>query len=262
MVKGRPTTKQQVSWLLATATITFCATSIMAPTALAQAAIDGPFEGPFEGPREVPFLPAPEVTPPPPPVTPPPPPPLVFPTTPPGVFRPPIVVPTDVTSPLVSGVPFTPSANAALNGIQKLQEQSFPRENPKSDDPDGILVKWLPDTIYTKPQNNIVKLTSGQILISIKSPARQASLITAFGTVALTANADILASFEDGVLRLKNMDGVGLKVKVKLSSGHFAGQKPIIVSVAPGYEFTASDHVLKRSELRPKDGIADDLSKC
>jgi hypothetical protein len=256
MVKGRPTTKQQVSWLLATATITFCATSIMAPTALAQAAIDGPFEGPFEGPREVPFLPPPEVTPPPPPVTPPPPPPLVFPTTPPGVFRPPIVVPTDVTSPLVSGVPFTPSANAALNGIQKLQEQSFPRENPKSDDPDGILVKWLPDTIYTKPQNNIVKLTSGQILISIKSPARQASLITAFGTVALTANADILASFEDGVLRLKNMDGVGLKVKVKLSSGHFAGQKPIIVSVAPGYEFTASDHVLKRSELRPKDGIA------
>ncbi|MFA7335181.1 MAG: hypothetical protein WC028_00250 [Candidatus Obscuribacterales bacterium] len=257
MVQGYRATKQQVSWFLANVVATICAISLSQPAALAQAALDVPFDGPFDVPYDGPFVP-PVVTPPTPPapVIPPPPPPLIFPTTPPGVFRPPIVVPTDVTSPFISGVPFNPAASSALNGIQKLQEQSFPRENPKADDPDGILVKWLPDTIYTKPQNNIVKLTSGQILISIKSPARQASLITAFGTIALTANADILASFEDGVLRLKNMDGVGLKVKVKLSSGHFAGQKPIIVSVAPGYEFTASDHVLKRSELRPKDGIA------
>jgi hypothetical protein len=258
MVQGHRTTKQQVSWLLACAAVTFCTFSASEPAALAQASLDGPFEGPMldEGPilDRLPVIP-----PAPPPVIPQPAaptPPLAFPTTPPGVFRPPIVVPTDVTSPQISGVAFNPAASSALNGIQKLQEQSFPRENPKADDPDGILVKWLPDTIYTKLQNNIVKLTSGQILISIKSPARQASLLTAFGTIALTANADILASFENGILRLKNMDGVGLKVKVKLSSGHFAGQKPIIVSVAPGYEFTASDHVLTRPELRPKDGIA------
>jgi hypothetical protein len=248
MVQGHRTTKQQVSWFLASAAVIIFAISLSQPAALAQAALDVPFDGPM---FDEPILDRSPIIPPaPPPVIPQPAapaPPIAFPTAPPGVFRPPIVVPTDVTSPLISGVPFNPAASSALNGIQKLQEQSFPRENPKADDPDGILVKWLPDTIYTKPQNNIVKLTSGQILISIKSPARQASLITAFGTIALTANADILASFEDGVLRLKNMDGVGLKVKVKLSNGHFAGQKPIIVSVAPGYEFTASDHVLTRS---------------
>ncbi len=224
--------------------------------AWSQANLDSFFDGPFEGP----LPPAPptnvDLT----PVSPPPPPPsvppLVLPPVSSGPFRPPVVVPTDVTNNFFTGGQMPPAASSALNGIQRLPERFFPRETPREDDPEGILVKWLPGTIFTRPQNNIVKLTSGEVLISIKNPATRANLVTPFGTIALDASADIIASFENGLLRIKNMDGLGMKVKIKLDQGCFANQKPIVISLAPGYEFTAGDHTLARNELKPKDGIA------
>lgn len=237
--------------------MTLCLSLAFAGPAWSQGNLDSFFDGPYEGPLDLPPEPprnenfAP-VSPPPPPSTPP----VVLPPLGSGPFRPPVVVPTDVTNNFFTGGQMPPAANSALNGIQRLPERFFPRETPKEDDPEGILVKWLPGTIFTRPQNNIVKLTSGEVLISIKNPATRANLLTPFGTIALDASADIIASFENGVLRLKNMDGLGMKVKIKLDQGCFANQKPILVSLAPGYEFTAADHTLARTELKPKDGIA------
>lgn len=224
--------------------------------------IDGPFDGPFDGPIiETPTDSLPPYIPPPspPPVVPDPPPTssfpsFTFPILP--TFRPPVVVPTDVTSAANYQQLNAPMANAALNGIQKIPPSLVPKEPPAPDNPDGILVKWAPGTIYKMIQNNVVELVSGELLISIKSPASHAHIITPFGKLALDANSDILVSFENGVLRLKNLDGVGMKVKAKLDQGPFAGKSIKAVTVAPGYEFTAADHVLSRSELRPKDGVA------
>jgi hypothetical protein len=175
-------------------------------------------------------------------------------------FRPGVVVPTDVTNLTYSGAAMNPAnllgPNIALNGIQRLDDKSFPRHEPKSDDDGGILVKWRPETIFVRPQNNIVKLTSGEVLISVKAPAKQANLITPIGKVALVANSDILASFEKGIFRVKNVDGCGLKVKIRLDNGPMFSVKPIVVAVAPGYEFTAANHKLTRIEMKPRDGIA------
>ncbi len=196
------------------------------------------------------------------------PPPVVFtPPPPPRVpFVPPIMVPTDVTNNIYSGAQsdirlanaqaVAQYHNQALNGLIPIIENQFPQGTPKQDDPEGIVVKWLPESIFSRPQNNVVVLDSGEILVSIKSPAKHAAILTPFGKIALGANADVLVSYKDGVLRLKNMDGLGTKVMVRLSDGNFAGQKPILVSVAPGYEFIAADHKLTRFDLRPKDGIA------
>lgn len=196
------------------------------------------------------------------------PPPVVF-TPPPAPrtpFVPPIMVPTDVTNNTYSGAQsdirlanaqaVAQYHNQALNGLTPIKENQFPQGTPKQDDPEGIVVKWLPESVFSKPQNNVVVLESGEILVSLKSPARHAAILTPFGKIALSANADVLVSYKDGVLRLKNMDGLGTKVMVKLFEGSFAGAKPILVSVAPGYEFIAADHKLNRFDLRPKDGIA------
>lgn len=147
-------------------------------------------------------------------------------------------------------------SNPALNGIQKLNEGAFPRHEPHEDNDGGILVKWRPETIFVRPQNNVVNLTSGEVLISVKAPAKQANLNTPIGKVALVANSDILASFNNGIFRVKNVDGCGLKVKIKMDGGALFSNKPYVVSVAPGYEFTAANHKLSRVEMRPRDGIA------
>ena len=179
--------------------------------ALAQ---NGPF---FDGPSEVilPVVTPPAPTPPPPDPAPPPPAPTppFIPLPPPHTvpFRPGVVVPTDVTNNTYSGAGWNPASalggpnNAALNGIQKLNERNFPRQAPKEDDNQGILVKWRPETIFIRPQNNVVKLTSGEVLISVKAPAKHANLLTPIGKVALEANSDILARYENGIFRLKNI---------------------------------------------------------
>lgn len=176
------------------------------------------------------------------------------------------MVPTDVTNNTYSGAQsdvrlanaqaVAQFHNQALNGLVPIKDNQFPQGTPKQDDPEGIVVKWLPESVFSKPQNNVVVLESGEILVSLKSPARHAAILTPFGKIALAANADVLVSYKDGVLRLKTMDGLGTKVMVKLFEGSFAGAKPILVSVAPGYEFIAADHKLTRFDLRPKDGIA------
>jgi len=238
----------------------------LAPTTLAQIdefALDGPGVIVPEIPRDT--TPSPTPPPPPPPAQPSSPafnpPPFIPPRFTPSAGQP-IVVPSDVTGQSLTGGMLNPAylmgpaANAALQGIRKIDDINFPRATPREEDPDGLLVKWRPDTKFTRPQNNIVKLVSGEVLVSVKNPAKKGILNTPFGVVALEANAVVMGSYENGILRIKNLDGIGQKIKIKLNEGNFAHQKPIIVTVAPGYEFVAADHTLNRRELRPRDGIA------
>lgn len=150
----------------------------------------------------------------------------------------------------------TDQNNYALNGIQLLKESEFRLADRNDDDGDGIVVKWRPGSEFQRPQKAMITMVSGELLISVKTPSHLATLTTPFGKVALSASSDILADFEDGVLRLKNMDGLGVKVKVKLSTGPYASRKPFIVALAPGYELVAADHKLSRLELKPHDGVA------
>ena len=236
----------------------------------AQSAMAQIEEFPIEFPEEfIPDIPrdtTPSYVPPPPPPAQPSspssnPPPFIPPRFTPSAGQP-IVVPSDVTGQSLTGGMLNPAylmgpaANAALQGIRKIDDINFPRATPREEDPDGLLVKWRPDSKFTRPQNNIVKLVSGEILVSVKNPAKKGIINTPFGIIALEANAVVMTSYENGILRIKNMDGIGQKIKIKLNEGNFAHQKPIIVTVAPGYEFVAADHTLNRRELRPKDGIA------
>lgn len=247
----------------------FVVTNFCAPAVLAQIN-EFAFDGPGVIVPEIPRDTTPSPTPPPPPPPPPPaqpsspafnPPPFIPPRISPSAGQP-IVVPSDVTGQSLTGGMLNPAylmgpaANAALQGIRKIDDINFPRATPREDDPDGLLVRWRPDSKFTRPQNNIVKLVSGEVLVSVKSPAKKGIINTPFGMIALEANAVVMTSYENGILRIKNMDGIGQKIKIKLNEGNFAHQKPIIVTVAPGYEFVAADHTLNRRELRPKDGIA------
>jgi hypothetical protein len=231
-----------------------CSGGAMANACWAQSILD---DGYYDGPQidSVPLPPPPPPTPPPPPVIPPPPPVVIL-SLPPGVVRPPIVVPTDVTQANFSGlsVPLFFS-NTALNGIMKINEKDFPKDGQKGDDGAGILVKWKPGTDYKKPAPTIVELVHGEILVSVRSPAKMAMIHTNFGAIALATNSDVIVELKDGVLRIKNIDGMGMKVMVKLNQGPFAG-KVAAVSVAPGYELTASETRLTALLLRPRDGIA------
>lgn len=253
--------------LLALGLLTIHFAGVVAPSAEAQSTngfngngqfFDGPPPTTTPTPAPTP-APTPTPTPTPPPT---PPPAFVVPNIP--FFNPPpvlpIVVPTDVTSNGMNPFTLIPRGpdpnNYALNGIMLLKENEFRLADESKEDGDGIVVKWRPGSEFQRPQKALITIVSGELLISVKAPSNTATLTTPFGKVSLTASSDILVDYEDGVLRLKNMDGLGVKVKVKLSTGPYASRKPFIVALAPGYELVAADHRLSRLEIKPHDGVA------
>lgn len=190
-------------------------------------------------------------------------PPQIF-NPPPPPFRPPIVVPTDVTSPqLVNPINLPPNiqTSMALAGVQLITDSQFPPLEVKNQPLDWITLKFKEGSVWTKPNDYTVDLKSGEILVSVKAPSKMAFVITPFGTIALGANADVYISFKDGVLRILNFDGDGMALKAQLDKGPFAGPADPTVTVACGYELVASQNKISRAELRPKDGIARRFSK-
>lgn len=179
-------------------------------------------------------------------------------------FRPPIVVPTDVTSPqLVNPINLPPNiqTSMALAGVQLIADSQFPPLEVKNQPLDSIVLKFKDGSVWTKPNDYTVDLKSGEILVSVKAPSKMAFVITPFGTIALGADADVYISFKDGVLRILNFDGDGMALKAQLDKGPFAGPADPTVTVACGYELVASQNKISRAELRPKDGIARRFSK-
>jgi hypothetical protein len=200
-----------------------------------------------------------------------PPPVLVTPTPPPTPKDPPVVqttkpifppvlVQTDVQSTLSQFPGGAPAGGAvfhqkALDGAVLLKSMEFPSDDAAAGPISGITIKWLEGARFSKPNEFIVKLDDGEILVSVKKPSKLALIKTPLGNVSVAANGDVLARFEKGVLRVTNLDGTGKAIKAKFDrKGIF--DKPIVLALAAGSELVAGERKLSRRELRPKDGLA------
>ncbi|HND06253.1 MAG TPA: hypothetical protein PL012_11270, partial [Candidatus Obscuribacter sp.] len=131
------------------------------------------------------------------------PPPVITPVIPP-VERPPIVVPTDVTNINLVNPIVVPNlqVSPALSGVQLLPDSQFPPLDKVQQNEDWITILSVEGSVFTKPNGYTVDLKSGEIIVSVKSPSKIAFVITPFGTLAMSANSDVLVSFKDGVLRV------------------------------------------------------------
>ncbi|MBN9394978.1 MAG: hypothetical protein J0H83_07010 [Candidatus Melainabacteria bacterium] len=190
-----------------------------------------------------------------PPVTPPP----IIIMPPPPVTRPPIVVPTDVTSPqLVNPEPLLNIGTAfALNGVQTISPKEFPNKSQLGGDSDWITVLSRQGAQFSRPNPFQVDLKQGDIIVSVKNPSKLAMIATPYGDIAVGSNGDCMVTMQNGVLRIFNFDGEGKAIKANLNKGPFAPKEADpIVAIAAGYELIAADAKLTRRELRPHDGIA------
>ncbi|HEY9785352.1 MAG TPA: hypothetical protein V6D17_08120 [Candidatus Obscuribacterales bacterium] len=196
--------------------------------------------------------------PPQPPVLPPqqpPPRPPIFPT-PPGNYNPkdPVFVPTDVTNIGIGAAPKPDVVAAfALAGIQIVPENLFPKEDDLGGSTEWILVRGKEGAVYTRPTPYTVKLDKGDIMVTVKRPSNLAIIETALGKVSVGADGDIIITYNDGVLRVQNLDGIGKNVMAKIIPPN---QADPTVQLAPGFELVAGVRKLNRQDLKPRDGVA------
>jgi hypothetical protein len=128
----------------------------------------------------------------------------------------------------------------------------FPNQEDLKGPTDYILVQPEAGATLVRETPYLVSLTEGTLLASVKRPSSMGMIHTPLGEVAFSANSDAFITFTNGALRIRNVDGMGQTLKIKITSGPLAGK---IYAVAPGYEFVVSDHKLGKSDLRPNDGI-------
>ncbi|MDZ4836898.1 MAG: hypothetical protein SGJ27_24210 [Candidatus Melainabacteria bacterium] len=178
---------------------------------------------------------------------------------------PPIIVPTDVQPNLQSfqgGITqLTPGymeavTQAALAGVMRLPDSAFPQENQLEGPISGITVKFKPGSEYTVENDRIVNLKRGEILVSVKRPSKIALIKMSWGNISVAADGDVLCKYEDGVLRVTNLDGGGQTIKCQLNKGPFSGPADPTVAIAAGFELVAGEKRLSRADMRPKDGVA------
>lgn len=170
----------------------------------------------------------------------------------------PINVPTDVVYPIPSA-----SANVvppvgmpeAISGIS--QAKDFPSLDSLKGPTDYILIQseGANDGNWHRESPYMVNLLKGEVFASVKKPSNVGMINTPLGQVALSASTDAFISYEDGILRIRNIDGLGQKLRINLDKGYFSGVNARVFSVAPGFELVVSDHKLSRTDLRPHDGI-------
>jgi hypothetical protein len=244
--------KKRQAIILSLASATMLWTSIAAPTLpLAQAQFTPPPSTPPPPPIMLPPPPPPPQMIPPPPPPPPVPPPFIVPVNPNiNNFHPPIVNPLDVTNPIPN-----PSFDLSTGGPSPLagvaQTNSFPGPDDLNGPNDFILVQGDPKD-FRKETAYLVTLLHGTVLTSVRKPSQVGMMITPVGDIAFSSNSDAFISFENGILRVRNVDGLGENIKVRITSGPNAGHS---YAIGLGYELVISDHKLERSELRPSDGI-------
>lgn len=173
-------------------------------------------------------------------------------TTPQTPFFQPIVVPTDVTNanPDLSGI----NGNVGEPTAGLMPAKSFPSMDELGGPTDFILVNG-DESSYKRETPYLVNFFGGTVLVSVKKPSNLGMLNTPLGEVAFTANSDAFVSYDNGVLRIRNVDGLGQTVKVRLDKGPFAGTSAHAYTIAPGYELVLGEHKLTGKEMRPSDGI-------
>lgn len=171
----------------------------------------------------------------------------------------PFINPTDVTNPnevtggsLNTFLNPVDAGNIALSGIQQIPDNEFPDYKTLSGDTSGITIKGGD---IQKENDYVYTFTKGEILVSVKKPSETCIINTPYGAIAITSNGDVLIKFNDGVLRVFNLDASGPDLKICLDKGPFAGPADPTVMVAAGFELVACDHKLTRAQMRPRDGI-------
>lgn len=185
----------------------------------------------------------------------------LFPQQPTGPLggTPPILNPRDVTNADLMGL--TEAAAAALPGpehppvgIIQLKDAEF-STLAAHQSADGIVVRAAKATKSERPNPYAVKLLSGQVLVCVQHPSHNALVSTRLGDVSISQGADVIVSFNDGVLRVMNLIGHQKTVQAKLDQGPFAGPADPVVTIEPGFELVAGERKLVLTDLRPPDGI-------
>lgn len=201
----------------------------------------------------IPLTPPVVVTPPPvaPVITPPPQ--IHIPVTTPTVI-PPNLNPMDVTNSWLPGSQPMVENTAALSGIKSVTD--FPTEDMGKDEEPGIIARGTEVSEFKKVSAFAVKFKSGEIMASIRKPCRLGLIQTPLGDVALTGDADVIVSEQNGVLHIFNLTGNGVSVKVKFNDVAMQEEKTRAFALAPGYELIAANRKLSQSDVRRADQIA------
>lgn len=172
-------------------------------------------------------------------------------------FNNPISNPLDVTPvPPMKGGDLPPDignltfGGPATDGISV--PKSFPSQEYLKGNSDYILVQPEANANITRQSPFLVTLNEGTVLAGVKRPSNMGMIQTPIGEVAFSANSDAFITFSNGALRVRNVDGLGQTLKIRITSGPLAGK---LFSVAPGYELVVADHKLTKADLRPGDGI-------
>lgn len=191
----------------------------------------------------------------------------------------PVIMPTNVTTPLnilpkdltslsMDEVLAPERGSGSAVGLLQLPIDTFPRPDALQGSAEWILVRSKAGTAVAKTSDYAFDLKHGSIIVSVRRPSQLAIINTPMGSVSVEANGDVLVSYEDGGLRVMNLDGLGKNVKVKLTPSALTALvngkqpaeplkvEPLCFALAAGYEFVAADHKLAQIELRPADGIA------
>ncbi len=178
--------------------------------------------------------------------------PPVIPHIPPSPFNPkvPVFVPTDVTSP---NVQLSVPSLWALSGIQQIPNSQFPRDDELKGSAEWILVRSRPAAEYDKTSVYSVTLNKGDILVTVKRPSNLAIVTIPYGKVSIASDGDCVVTFNNGILRVQNLDGLGKSVCAQVQP---PGTEMKTIQLAAGFEFVAGDRKLNPPDLRPKDGIA------
>jgi len=185
------------------------------------------------------------------------------------------LIPTDYTNfsmGMFNSTVTMPNLNPA-GAVQKLSGQ-FPNLDQVKQDEEGILVRSLENARFTRPSLATVKLDSGSILVSVRRPSRLGIINTPQGDVSVSADADVIVTYNDGLLRVLNLTGHGEAVKIKVHASNVSSKiitesqesskesshepivsQPLAIAVKVGHEIVSSDHALTRADLHPHDGI-------
>lgn len=187
------------------------------------------------------------------------------PPAPPLGGTPPILVPSDVTNPDMTGIR-DPGARAAdglsggigvltpLSGIRQLPDDKFVGLSAHSPE-DGVYVRAAKDAKLDQMNPDLVKLHTGQILVAVSHPSKSALVQTYLGDISIQAEGQVLVSFDNGLLRVKNLIGQGNKVTIRLDKGPFSGPADPVYAISTGYELTAGNRKINVADLHPADGI-------
>lgn len=198
----------------------------------------------------------------------------VMPILPPTVVPNLPILPTDLTNPLRI---LNPSINSGYgqftkptlnpgNAVKRLHPDKFPQGKSEQSE-DGIIVRAISGSDFERTSPSTVDLTEGALFISVRKPATVGLIHTPHGSVSIGADADVIVRYENGVLRVLNLTGLGENVKVKVHAAEvsatvngksFGGpvrNEPIALALKVGHEIVSADRDLTHRDLHPKDGI-------